>query len=256
MTSSSHPPSRDQKRPRAPPLHTTTPEPGSCSSPASIPFSGPLLTLLPARRHHGPTTSWHLEWYVDRAAHGLGALKTDPDALVTYYQTHDVPLKPNPGLLVLSIVVSILGSYATLLLLGRRTSSRGWRNHSLLIVAAICFSAVAVWGMHFVSMISVRLQASPDVTWYLEVSTAGQCTARLLTAVLARHDRHVPVRAAHCDHLRLLVHRLRNGDSALAYRLVRRLRRSHQCVMPCHIQSIAHVQSDSCTIRRPSSSPT
>ena len=38
MTRSSHPPSRDQTRPRASPSLTTTPESGSCSSPASIPF--------------------------------------------------------------------------------------------------------------------------------------------------------------------------------------------------------------------------
>jgi NO-binding membrane sensor protein with MHYT domain len=89
---------------------------------------------------------------------------------VTYYNTHHIPLHPIPGVLVTSIVVSILGSYATLLVLGRRTSSRGWRNHALLALAATCFASVAVWGMHFVSMISVRLKASPDVTWYLQVS--------------------------------------------------------------------------------------
>lgn len=95
---------------------------------------------------------------------------TDPQGLAEYYVDHFIPLRPRPGILVLSIIVSILGSYATLLLLGRRTSSRGWRNHTLLGMAAICFAAVAVWGMHFVSMISVRLRASPNVTWYLEVS--------------------------------------------------------------------------------------
>ena len=83
--------------------------------------------------------------------------------------SHHVPIHPLPGILVLSIIVSILGSYATLLLLGRRTSSRGWRNHLLLIFAAICFAAVAVWGMHFVSMISLRLRASPEISWYIEV---------------------------------------------------------------------------------------
>lgn len=101
------------------------------------------------------------------------ALTLDPQGLVEYYQINAVPLHPIPGILVLSIVVSVLGSYATLLLLGRRTSSRGWRNNTLLVVAAICFSAVAVWGMHFVSMISVRLEASPDVTWYLEVGSGS-----------------------------------------------------------------------------------
>lgn len=97
--------------------------------------------------------------------------RADPQALVLYYQTADIPLRPQAGVLVASIIVSILGSYATLLVLGRRTSSRGWRNHLLLGVAALCFASVAVWGMHFVSMISVRLKPSPDVTWYIRVSS-------------------------------------------------------------------------------------
>lgn len=94
----------------------------------------------------------------------------DQSALVDWYTTNNIPLYPQPGILVLSIIVSILGSYATLLLLGRRTSNRGVRNFGFLIISAICFSAVAVWGMHFVSMISVRLEASPDTTWYVQVS--------------------------------------------------------------------------------------
>lgn len=104
----------------------------------------------------------------------LADARVDPSGLMQYYVTHAVPIHPVPGILVLSIVVSVLGSYATLLLLGRRTSSRGWRNHLLLGFAAVCFSAVAVWGMHFVSMISIRLLASPDVTWYIQVSTTLQ----------------------------------------------------------------------------------
>lgn len=45
----------------------------------------------------------------------------------------------------------------------------------LLLLAALCFAAVAVWGMHFVSMISIRLRPVPNntpnaQTWYLIVS--------------------------------------------------------------------------------------
>jgi NO-binding membrane sensor protein with MHYT domain len=90
----------------------------------------------------------------------------DPVQLVSYYTNRAIPISPLPGILVLSII----GSYATLLLLGRRTSARGLRNHFFLGLAATCFAAVAVWGMHFVSMISIRLKASPDVTWFLLVS--------------------------------------------------------------------------------------
>lgn len=98
------------------------------------------------------------------------AYSADPNALVDYYYDTDIPMRPEPGFLVLSIIVSILGSYATLLLLGRRTSNKGLRNFGFLIVSAICFAAVAVWGMHFVSMISVRLDASPSISWTIVVS--------------------------------------------------------------------------------------
>lgn len=116
-------------------------------------------------------------WNGERASSALHATHTrlgltiaDPAQLVSYYTNRAIPISPLPGILVLSIIVSILGSYATLLLLGRRTSARGLRNHFFLGLAATCFAAVAVWGMHFVSMISIRLKASPDVTWFLLVS--------------------------------------------------------------------------------------
>ncbi|WRT68429.1 uncharacterized protein IL334_005405 [Kwoniella shivajii] len=69
-----------------------------------------------------------------------------PEAI---WNDYAIPLRPQPGVLVASIIVSILGSYATLLVLGRRTSSRGWRNHGLLLLAAVVFAACAIWGMHF-----------------------------------------------------------------------------------------------------------
>jgi len=101
----------------------------------------------------------------------------DPQALTEYYTQYAIPLRPQPGILVLSIIVSILGSYATLLCLGRRTSSRGWRNHILLFASALCFAAVAVWGMHFVSMVSTRLRPSPEVVWYLQVCPSSMAFA-------------------------------------------------------------------------------
>lgn len=125
----------------------------------------------------------------------------DPQALVRYYADHDIPMRPQPGFLVLSIIVSILGSYATLLLLGRRTSNKGLRNFGILILSAICFAAVAVWGMHFVSMISVRLDPSPSLSWAIMVS-------RMISkadVVLSWHDFAVAVRAAGRYNLRFLV---------------------------------------------------
>jgi NO-binding membrane sensor protein with MHYT domain len=98
---------------------------------------------------------------------------------------------------VASILVSLLGSYATLTLLGRRTGSHGWRNHAILGLSVVCFATVAVWGMHFVStkaasfcglsyltrnfaigcvgpsQVSFQgfiLRPSPHYKWYLEFS--------------------------------------------------------------------------------------
>ncbi|WWD19086.1 hypothetical protein CI109_103544 [Kwoniella shandongensis] len=108
----------------------------------------------------------------------------NPQALSNYYLTQAIPLRPQPGVLVASIIVSILGSYATLLVLGRRTSARGWRNHGLLALAAVVFAACAIWGMHFVSMISVRLKPSPDITWYLQFDK-GMTTLSLFVPIIA-----------------------------------------------------------------------
>jgi len=78
-------------------------------------------------------------------------LSPDQTALALYYRQHAISLVANPGVVVASIIVSLLGSYATLTLLGRRTGSHGWRNHFILGLSVICFATVAVWGMHFVS---------------------------------------------------------------------------------------------------------
>ncbi|WVQ68033.1 uncharacterized protein L199_006239 [Kwoniella botswanensis] len=112
------------------------------------------------------------------------AIWNDPQALADYYIDFAIPLRPQPGVLVASVIVSYLGSYATLLVLGRRTSSRGWRNHGLLLLAAVVFAACAIWGMHFVSMISIRLRASPYVTWYIQFDK-GMTALSLFVPILA-----------------------------------------------------------------------
>jgi NO-binding membrane sensor protein with MHYT domain len=119
-----------------------------------------------------------------------------------------IPLQPRAVTLVISVLVSVLGSYATLLLLGRRSSSRGWRNHLLLGVAGLCFASVAVWGMHFVSFLGVRLRASPDITWYIVVGyflSLDICTWLLNQSVFAWDDGPLPFRSSGCKYFRLLV---------------------------------------------------
>ena len=70
----------------------------------------------------------------------------DPAALAAYYKDHAIPVSYNAGLIAASIVVSLLGSYTTLVLLGRRTSNVGWRNIAYLITAALTMSSVGIWG--------------------------------------------------------------------------------------------------------------
>lgn len=76
---------------------------------------------------------------------------TDEPALAAYYASRPIPETFEPGIVAASVLVSILGSYATLLLLGKRTSIRGTRNLVLLLAASVTFGVVGVWSMHFVS---------------------------------------------------------------------------------------------------------
>lgn len=66
-------------------------------------------------------------------------------ALAQYYTSHAIPQRFNPGIIVASIAVAILGAYSTLLLLGRRTSNKGVRNIFLLVLAATTMSFVGIW---------------------------------------------------------------------------------------------------------------
>lgn len=147
---------------------------------------GPCIPCLGAPAEFSDFGIWQIK-RMDRAVHLL--THTDKVQLAEWYAVNRraVPIRPEPGVLVASIFVSILGSYATLLVLGRRTSPRGFRNLILLLLAAVCFSAVAVWGMHFVSMISIRLRATPvkdGVQWYMQFS-AGMTVMSLFIPLIA-----------------------------------------------------------------------
>lgn len=62
--------------------------------------------------------------------------------LETHYQ---------PGFIVLSYVVSLVGAWTTLELLLKRTGGSGLYNVLLLIGAGVAFGSTATFGMHFVS---------------------------------------------------------------------------------------------------------
>jgi NO-binding membrane sensor protein with MHYT domain len=104
--------------------------------------------------------------------------QTDPSALAGYYITHAVPLEANAGVIVASVIVSILGSYATLLLLGRRSGDQNIRSHLFMALGAICFATIGIWGMHFISFQAFRLRAAEDVLWTIRVSWVSIAVVR------------------------------------------------------------------------------
>lgn len=70
---------------------------------------------------------------------------SDLAALAVYYQTHPIPSTLEAGVVIASILVSVLGTSTTLLLLGRRTATNGFRNWALLVLAAITMASVYVF---------------------------------------------------------------------------------------------------------------
>lgn len=91
---------------------------------------------------------------------------SNSSSIADYYQTHAVPQRYSAAVIVASIAVAILGSYATLFVLGKRTSNSGLRNILLLVLAATTMSFVGIWGTHFIGM-HMRLEPVPKMDWYI-----------------------------------------------------------------------------------------
>lgn len=91
---------------------------------------------------------------------------TDYRSVAIYYETHAIPQRLNAGIVVASVAVSILGSYASLFVLGKRTSNSGIRNIVLLITSATTMAFVGIWSMHFIGMY-MRLEATKEISWYI-----------------------------------------------------------------------------------------
>ncbi|GAC95278.1 hypothetical protein PHSY_002853 [Pseudozyma hubeiensis SY62] len=119
---------------------------------------------------------------------------TDLTAVAEYYVTHRIPQRFNPGIVVASIAVSALGSYSTLLLLGKRTSNKGKRNIFLLSFAATTMAAVGIWGMHFIGM-HMSLRPVAGVSWYIKVDP-GFTVLSLFVPIIALHAAFFIVDAA------------------------------------------------------------
>ncbi|KAJ6436288.1 MHYT domain signaling protein [Purpureocillium lavendulum] len=70
--------------------------------------------------------------------------------LLRQYSGKLVPYTFNGGFVLLSYVISLIGTSSTLELMRRRTSHRGIYNLWLLIGAAISMGGIAIWSMHFI----------------------------------------------------------------------------------------------------------
>ncbi|KAH8922761.1 hypothetical protein BT69DRAFT_1263119 [Atractiella rhizophila] len=99
---------------------------------------------------------------------------TSPPDLLTlaaWYQTHAIPQRFSPGIVVASIIVSFLGCYTSLLLIGRRTGTTGRGNVLLLLLSAGTMASVGIWGMHFLG-IHITLVPAKGVLWYIKFHPA------------------------------------------------------------------------------------
>nr|CEG03911.1 unnamed protein product [Fusarium acuminatum CS5907] len=67
--------------------------------------------------------------------------------LLREYQGHIVPQSYNAGFIALSFVVSLVGAGSTLELMNKRTGSRGFFNHLLLLSSAVTMGGVSIWCM-------------------------------------------------------------------------------------------------------------
>ncbi|EPQ29261.1 uncharacterized protein PFL1_03016 [Pseudozyma flocculosa PF-1] len=90
-------------------------------------------------------------------------------AVAEYYTQHRIPQRFSPGIVFASVAVAALGSYATLLVLGKRTGNKGLKNMALLSLAATTMASVGIWGMHFIGMY-MSLRPIAGVTWYIKVN--------------------------------------------------------------------------------------
>ncbi|KAK4164758.1 hypothetical protein QBC43DRAFT_317420 [Cladorrhinum sp. PSN259] len=88
----------------------------------------------------------------------------ESDALLQYVG-HTLPIRFNPGIIVLSYFISLVGAMSTLELINRRTSRKGYYNNLLLLGAAITMGGVSIWCMHFVGNRALDLlDGQPELT--------------------------------------------------------------------------------------------
>ncbi|KAK8099507.1 uncharacterized protein PG998_012748 [Apiospora kogelbergensis] len=75
---------------------------------------------------------------------------SNSDDLLARFTGHAVPVSFDPGFVVLSFLVSLIGAGCTLELINRRTSLKGLYNHLLLVGAAVSMGGISIWSMHYI----------------------------------------------------------------------------------------------------------
>ena len=83
----------------------------------------------------------------------------------------------NYGLVVISVLIAMVASYAALDLAGRVASARGWRRGLWLAGGAVAMG-IGIWSMHYVGMLAFRLPVPVLYDW-------PTVLVSLLAAVLA-----------------------------------------------------------------------
>ncbi|KAK8071200.1 hypothetical protein PG997_011403 [Apiospora hydei] len=98
------------------------------------------------------------------------------DDLLARYTGHDVPVKFDPGFVVLSFLVSLIGAGCTLELINRRTSLKGLFNHLLLVGAGVSMGGIAIWSMHYIgnrAIIILNNEPELQIVYSSEITAAS-----------------------------------------------------------------------------------
>src|SRR5690349_9813700 len=100
-----------------------------------------------------------------------------------------LPISYDYGLVVLSILIAILGSYTALDLGGRVTSARGTARLPWLIGGGLSLGT-GIWSMHYVGMLAFRLPIPIQYDWRVVLLSllAGLFASLVALFVVSRRE--------------------------------------------------------------------
>jgi len=87
----------------------------------------------------------------------------------------------NRGLVALSLIISVVSSYAALDLAGRVTSAQG-RARYLWLSGGAATMGIGIWFMHYLGMLAFRLPVPVEYHWH---TVALSFLAAILASVIA-----------------------------------------------------------------------